>query len=90
MEIMQEYSRALANFSEAESNAASIFKALEQFNAEDRKVIASRLYEVLTFEFKRPTIQELVRRNLKILSPDADLSWIPDWKMDCEVLFSPA
>ncbi|HGY9638077.1 MULTISPECIES: hypothetical protein [Pseudomonas] len=88
MEIMQQYSRALANSFASEGSAASIFKALEQFDAEDRKVIASRLNEVLEFEFASPSAQELVRKNLKALSPDSDLSWIPDWRKDREALFA--
>lgn len=68
------------------SGAASIFKALEQFNTEDRREIASRLHEVIEFKFEQPSIQDLVRRNLKSISPDADLSWIPDWRKDYETL----
>ncbi|WP_422416758.1 hypothetical protein [Pseudomonas sp. GZD-222] len=68
------------------SSATSIFKALEQFDAEDRKEIASRLYEVIEFNFEQPSVQDLVRKNLKSISPDADLSWIPDWRKDYEAL----
>lgn len=68
------------------SGAASIFKALDQFDTEDRKEIASRLHEVIEFNFEEPSVQDLVRRNLKSISPDADLSWIPDWRKDYEAL----
>ncbi|MEJ3598173.1 hypothetical protein [Pseudomonas bubulae] len=65
-----------------------IFKALEQFNAEDRKEIASRLHEVFKFNFENTSVQDLVRRNLKSMSPDADLSWIPDWRKAYEALLA--
>jgi len=68
------------------SSATSIFKALEQFDAEDRKEIASRLHEVIEFNFEQASVQDLVRKNLKSISPDADLSWIPDWRKDYEAL----
>lgn len=68
------------------SGAASIFKALEQFDPEDRREIASRLHEVIEFNFEQPSIQDLVRKNLKSISPDADLSWIPDWRTNYEAL----
>ncbi|MBI6707255.1 hypothetical protein YA0599_03375 [Pseudomonas syringae] len=68
------------------SGAASIFKALEQFDTEDRREIASRLHEVIEFNFEQPSIQDLVRKNLKSISPDADLSWIPDWRKGYEAL----
>ena len=68
------------------SGATSIFKALEQFDTEGRSEIASRLHEVIEFNFEQPSIQDLVRRNLKSISPDADLSWIPDWRKNYEAL----
>ena len=68
------------------NSATSIFKALEQFDTEDRKEIASRLHEVIEFNFEQPSVQDLVRKNLKSISPDADLSWIPDWRKDYEAL----
>ena len=68
------------------NSATSIFKALEQFDTENRKEIASRLHEVIEFNFEQPSVQDLVRKNLKSISPDADLSWIPDWRKDYEAL----
>ena len=68
------------------NSATSIFKALEQFDTEDRKEIASRLHEVIEFNFEQPSVQDLVRKNLKSISPGADLSWIPDWRKDYEAL----
>lgn len=65
-----------------------ILKALEQFNAEDRKQIVSRLHEVFKFNFESTSVQDLVRRNLKSMNPDADLSWIPDWREDYEALLA--
>jgi hypothetical protein len=89
MDIIESYSRVHANLFElAGGSAACIFKALEQFNVEDRKEIASRLHEVLKFNFERYSVQDLVRDNLKALSPDADLSWIPDWRKDNEALLA--
>lgn len=87
MDIIEKYSRVHANlFHLAGGSAASIFKALEQFDTEDRREIAGRLHEVIEFKFEQPSIQDLVRRNLKSMSPDADLSWIPDWRKDYEAL----
>lgn len=68
------------------NSATSIFKALEQFDTENRKEIASRLHEMIEFNFEQPSVQDLVRKNLKSISPDADLSWIPDWRKDYEAL----
>ena len=68
------------------NSATSIFKALEQFDTENRKEIASRLHEMIEFNFEQPSVQDLVRKNLKSISPDADLSWIPDWRKNYEAL----
>lgn len=68
------------------NSATSIFKALEQFDTENRKEIASRLHEMIEFNFEQPSVQDLVRKNLKSISPDADLSWIPNWRKDYEAL----
>ncbi len=38
------------------SNAICIFKAIEQFNTEDRKEIASRLHEVFAFNFESTSV----------------------------------
>lgn len=87
MDIVDSYASSyLALVRIGRSSATCIFKALEQFSAEDRKVIASRLHEVFEFNFERYSVQDLIRRNLKALSPDADLSWIPDWRRDYETL----
>ncbi|MNJ49137.1 hypothetical protein D3C77_443540 [compost metagenome] len=89
MDIIERYSRVHANLAElAGSSTSCIFMALEQFDAEGRKVIASRLYEVFRFNFDDFEVQNLVRDNLKSLSPDANLSWIPDWRMDNEALLA--
>lgn len=68
------------------SNAICIFKAIEQFNTEDRKEIASRLHEVFAFNFESTSVQDLARKNLKSMSPEADLLWIPSWRKDYEIL----
>ena len=68
------------------NSATSIFKALEQFDTENRKEIASRLHQMIEFNFEQPSVQDLVRKNLKSISPDADLSWIPNWRKDYEAL----
>jgi len=65
-----------------------MFEALEKLSAEDRKLILSRLYEVFEFKFGRYSVQALIRDNLKTLSPDADLSWIPDWRKDNEAILT--
>lgn len=89
MDTIENYNRTYISLVESgEDNAASIFNVLEQFNIADRKEIASRLYEVFSFNFEQPSVQDLVRRNLKALSPDADLSWIPEWRKDNEALFA--
>ena len=89
VDIIEKYNETLASLRESTlGGAGCIFIALEKFNAEDRKVIANRLHEVLNFNFDRYSVQDLVRGNLKALSPDADLSWIPDWRKDNEALFA--
>lgn len=41
---------------------------------------------MIEFNFEQPSVQDLVRKNLKSISPDADLSWIPNWRKDYEAL----
>jgi len=87
MDIIESYSRIYTNLVElGGSSATCIFNAIETFNNEDRKEIASRLHEVFKFNFESPSVQGLVRETLKSMSPDADLSWIPDWRKDYETL----
>lgn len=87
MDIVDDYASSYIDLVQVGwSSATSIFKALDQFDTEDRKKIASRLHEVIEFNFEEPSVQDLVRRNLKSISPDADLSWIPDWRKDYEAL----
>ena len=82
MGAIARYTEALNTLNQDTANGSGsiIFRALEQFDAEDRKVIASQLHEVLEFNFDSFSAQDMVRRNLKFLSPEADLSWIPDWR----------
>lgn len=90
MDIVDDYASSYIDLVQVGwSSATSIFKALDQFDTEDRKEIASRLHEVIEFNFEEPSVQDLVRRNLKSISPDADLSWIPDWRKDYEALQAP-
>lgn len=87
MDIVDSYASSYIDLVRIGWNSAiSIFKALEQFDTEDRKEIASRLHEIIEFNFEQPSVQDLVRKNLKSISPDADLSWIPDWRKDYETL----
>lgn len=87
MDIIESYRKIQNDLHVLDGGRTScIFKALEQFNAEDRKEIASRLHEVFKFNFENTSVQDLVRRNLKSISPDADLSWIPDWRKNYEAL----
>jgi hypothetical protein len=87
MDIVDDYASSYIDLVQVGwSSATSIFKALDQFDTEDRKEIASRLHEVIEFNFEEPSVQDLVRRNLKSISPEADLSWIPDWRKDYEAL----
>lgn len=87
MDIIESYRKIQNDLHVLDGGRTScIFKALEQFNAEDRKEIASRLHEVFKFNFENTSVQDLVRRNLKSISPDADLSWIPDWRKEYEAL----
>jgi len=89
MDIIESYSRIQNDLHVLNGGRTScIFKALEQFNSEDRKEIASRLHEVFKFNFESTSVQDLVRRNLKSMCPDADLSWIPDWRKDYEALLA--
>lgn len=81
MNAIARYNETFKSLHGSTSDGFAMFKALEQFNAEDRKVIASRFHEIFDFRFERSfSKQDLVRRNLKALSPDADLSWIPNWR----------
>lgn len=87
MDIIESYSRIYTNLVESGGHSATcIFNAIEQFNTEDRKEIASRLHEVFQFNFESYSVQGMIRGNLQALSPDADLSWIPDWRKDYEAL----
>ncbi len=86
MDAVARYNEAFKLLHSSTSGGSAIFKTLEQFSAEDRKVIASRLHEVFDFNFESYSVQNLIRGNLKALSPDADLSWIPDWRKDYEAL----
>lgn len=88
MDAVARYNETFKSLHSSTSDGSAIFKALEQFSAEDRKVIASRLHEVFKFNFECYSVQGMIRGNLKALSPDADLSWIPDWRKDNEALFA--
>lgn len=84
MDAVARYNEAFKALHERTSNGAVMFsdmlKAFEQFSVEDRKIIAGRFHEIFEFSFNSFGVQRLVRGCLKSVSPDADLSWIPDWR----------
>lgn len=92
MDAIARYDEAFKALYSSRSNGAiklkTAFDALEQFNAEDRKVIAGRLHEVFEFHFSSLGAERLIRDTLKSLSPDADLSWIPGWRNDNKTLLA--
>lgn len=56
-----------------------MLKVFEQFSVEDRKVIAAgRFHDSFEFSLYSLGAQILIRECLKDVSPDADLSWIPN------------
>jgi len=83
MSAIERYTEKLKEvYKGGQQSGVILFSTLEQFDADERKEIASHLHEVIQFDFDRPSGQDFVRSMLRRLSPDADLSWIPDWRHD--------
>lgn len=85
IEIYHETSKILLDNT---ASYISVFMILEELHDEERRFTASRLNEIFNFSFESFSVQDLFRYNLRTLSPDADLSWIPDWRKDNEALLA--
>lgn len=79
--VLSKYNETLEELLRTESfRMNSLVKAAEHFSEQERLEIASNFHKILDFDFSRPSIQDLARSYIRLIHPDADLSWIPDWK----------
>ncbi|MBO2925396.1 hypothetical protein J5H75_27385 [Pseudomonas asiatica] len=88
MNATERYTEKLKELYKEGHQGGVIFSTLEQFDEQERKEIASHLHEIIQFDFDTPSAQGFVRSMLRRLSPDADLSWIPDWRHDWDAQVS--